>query len=232
MSASGVSKETVHFHLDNAPTHTSSSAVAKLHELMSATSCDTWTVFTSFIPLWLFLFWNLKHWLARKRFISNMEATAETNGYFAQLEKLHYTEGIEKLECCWSNTQFHKSLLIFLLMDHLLTGNIIFISHYLNNHFTNAWLDPISKTLINTTMLPWCVNFDSDRLKIFLNHELPVGWSFCFMIFYVLTVFVCFTYHCSFYLFYSCYQGYSHVTSVLQKLELTFFVKPTVFYKL
>lgn len=31
----------VYLYLDNAPTQTSSSAVVKLHQLMTATSCDT-----------------------------------------------------------------------------------------------------------------------------------------------------------------------------------------------
>jgi hypothetical protein len=52
-------------------------------------------------PSDFFLFPNLKKWLGGRRFTSNEEVIAETNGYFAELEE-SYCEGIKKLEHRWT----------------------------------------------------------------------------------------------------------------------------------
>ena len=49
-----------------------------------------------------YLFPNLKKWLAGQRFYSNEEVIADTNGYFADLDKPYYSEGINKLEHRWT----------------------------------------------------------------------------------------------------------------------------------
>jgi hypothetical protein len=53
-------------------------------------------------PSDFFLFPNLKKWLGGRRFTSNEEVIAETNGYFAELEESYYYEGIKKLEHRWT----------------------------------------------------------------------------------------------------------------------------------
>jgi histone-lysine N-methyltransferase SETMAR len=49
-----------------------------------------------------FLFPNLKLFLAGLRFSSNQEATAAVEGYFADLTKNHYKDGILELEHRWN----------------------------------------------------------------------------------------------------------------------------------
>ena len=48
------------------------------------------------------LFPKLKLFLAGQRFSSNQEAIAAVEGYFADLTKNHYTDGIMALEHCWN----------------------------------------------------------------------------------------------------------------------------------
>jgi len=45
---------------------------------------------------------KLKLFLAVQRFSSNQEATAAVEGYFADLTKNHYRDGIMALEHCWN----------------------------------------------------------------------------------------------------------------------------------
>ncbi|EFN76357.1 hypothetical protein EAI_02829, partial [Harpegnathos saltator] len=49
-----------------------------------------------------YLFPNLKKFLAGKRFTSNDEAIAATDGYFADLPESHFNNGIELLEKRWN----------------------------------------------------------------------------------------------------------------------------------
>jgi histone-lysine N-methyltransferase SETMAR len=48
------------------------------------------------------LFPKLKLFLAGQRFFSNQEAIAPVEGYFVDLTKNHYREGIMALEHCWN----------------------------------------------------------------------------------------------------------------------------------
>jgi hypothetical protein len=48
------------------------------------------------------LFPKLKLLLAGQRFSSNQEATTAVEGYYADLTKNHYRDGIMALEHCWN----------------------------------------------------------------------------------------------------------------------------------
>jgi histone-lysine N-methyltransferase SETMAR len=48
------------------------------------------------------LFLKLKFLLTSQRFSSNQEAIAAVEGYFADLMKNHYKDGIIALEHCWN----------------------------------------------------------------------------------------------------------------------------------
>jgi histone-lysine N-methyltransferase SETMAR len=50
----------------------------------------------------LYLFTKLKLFLTGQRFSSNQEAIAAVEGYFADLTKNHYRDGITALEHCWN----------------------------------------------------------------------------------------------------------------------------------
>ena len=52
----------------------------------------------SLAPSNYFPFSNLKKWLAERRFTSNDGVKAGTAVHFVDLDKSHYTDGIEKLE--------------------------------------------------------------------------------------------------------------------------------------
>jgi len=54
------------------------------------------------------LFPKLKIFLAGQRFSSNQEAIAAVEGYFADLTKNHYRDGIMALEHCWNKCISHK----------------------------------------------------------------------------------------------------------------------------
>jgi histone-lysine N-methyltransferase SETMAR len=53
-------------------------------------------------PSDFYLFLKLKLFLAGQRFSSNQEATAAVEGYFADLTKNHYRNGIMVLEHRWN----------------------------------------------------------------------------------------------------------------------------------
>jgi hypothetical protein len=53
-------------------------------------------------PSDFYLFPKLKLFLARQHFFSNQEAIAAVEGYFADLTKNHYRDGIMKMEHCWN----------------------------------------------------------------------------------------------------------------------------------
>ena len=54
------------------------------------------------VPSDFCLFPKLKLFLAGQRFSLNQEATAAVEGYFADLMKNHYRDGIMVLEHCWN----------------------------------------------------------------------------------------------------------------------------------
>jgi len=58
--------------------------------------------FPDFAPSDFSLFPKLKLFLAGQRFSSNQEATAAVEGYFADLTKNHYRDGIMALEHRWN----------------------------------------------------------------------------------------------------------------------------------
>jgi hypothetical protein len=88
-------------HYDNAPAHTSRIVTAKLEELRFEVVPHA-LYSPDLAPSDFFLFPNLKKWLGGRRFTSNEEVIAETNGYFAELEESYYYEGIKKLEHRWT----------------------------------------------------------------------------------------------------------------------------------
>lgn len=95
-----LAKKKIIFHQDNARVHTCAVAMAKIHELRYELVPHP-PYSPDLAPCDYFLFPNLKKWLGGKRFRSNEEIIEETNAYFEGLEKLYYTEGIEKLEKRW-----------------------------------------------------------------------------------------------------------------------------------
>lgn len=95
-----LARKKILFHQDNARVHTCAVAMAKIHELHYELVPHP-PYSPDLAPCDYFLFPNLKKWLGGKRFRSNEEIIEETNAYFEGLEKLYYTEGIEKLEKRW-----------------------------------------------------------------------------------------------------------------------------------
>ena len=94
------SRKSSDFH-DNAPAHTSAVVVAKLMELgFQLVSHPPYS--PDLAPSDYYLFPNMKKWLAGKRFYGNEDVIAETNGYFSDLDKSYYSEGINKLEQRWT----------------------------------------------------------------------------------------------------------------------------------
>ena len=86
---------------NNAPAHTSAVVVAKLMELgFQLVSHPPYS--PDLAPSDYYLFPNMKKWLAGKRFYGNEDVIAETNGYFSDLDKSYYSEGINKLEQRWT----------------------------------------------------------------------------------------------------------------------------------
>ena len=77
------------FHYYNAPSHTSSIAQAKKHELGFE------------LPPHPPYSQDKKRWLYGRRFESNEEVELETEGYVGGLVKSYYLEGIEKLKDRW-----------------------------------------------------------------------------------------------------------------------------------
>jgi len=97
----GLQKKKNIFYQDNAPAHKSVLAMGKLrdlhYELLEHPSCSP-----DLAPSDFFLFPKLKLFLAGQRFSSNQEAIAAVEGYFADLTKNHYRDGIMGLEHRWN----------------------------------------------------------------------------------------------------------------------------------
>jgi histone-lysine N-methyltransferase SETMAR len=94
-------KKRIIFHQDNAPTHKSVLAMGKLrdlhYELLEHPPHSP-----DLAPSDFCLFPKLKLFLAGQRFSSNQEAIAAVEGYFADLTKNHYRDGIMALEHRWN----------------------------------------------------------------------------------------------------------------------------------
>lgn len=93
-------KKKILFHRDNAPSHRSAVAMAKIHELRyemlphPAYSPDL-------APCDFHLFPDLKKWLGGKRFNDNSEVIDAVNGYFEGLDADYFKNGILALEHRW-----------------------------------------------------------------------------------------------------------------------------------
>jgi hypothetical protein len=93
----GLQKKKIIFYQDNAPAHKSVLAVGKLrdlhYELLGHLLFSPDLAHSDF-----YLFPKLKLFITGQRFSSNPEAIAVIEGYFADLTKNHYRDGIMALE--------------------------------------------------------------------------------------------------------------------------------------
>ena len=94
-------KKKIHFHYDNALSHTSNIAQTKKHEL-GFESLPHPPYSPDLTPSDYYLFPNLKRRQFGRRFESNEEVEWETEGYFGGFGKSYYLEGIEKLKDRWT----------------------------------------------------------------------------------------------------------------------------------
>ena len=93
-------KKKILFHQDNAPSHTSVVAMAKIHELRFEL-LDHPPYSPDLAPSDFFLFPKLKTALERQRFSSNEEAMTFVNNYFAQKNAKYYLDGLQRWEHRW-----------------------------------------------------------------------------------------------------------------------------------
>jgi len=97
----GLQKEKNIFHQDNAPAHKSVLAMGKLrdlhYELLEHPPSSP-----DLAPSDFYLFPKLRFFLTAQRFSSNQEVIAAVEGYFADLKKNHYRDGIMALEHRWN----------------------------------------------------------------------------------------------------------------------------------
>jgi len=98
---SGLQKRKIIFHQDSAPAHKSVLAMGKLRDLRYEL-LEHPPHFPDLAPSDFFLFPELRLFLAGQRFSLNQEAIAAVEGYFADLMKNHYRDGIMALELCWN----------------------------------------------------------------------------------------------------------------------------------
>jgi histone-lysine N-methyltransferase SETMAR len=89
------------FHQDNAPAHKSVLAMGKLRDLHYEL-LEHPPYSPDLTPSDLSHFQKLKLFLAVQDFSSNQEAIAAEKGYFADLTKNHYRDGIMALEHRWN----------------------------------------------------------------------------------------------------------------------------------
>jgi histone-lysine N-methyltransferase SETMAR len=89
-------KKKITFHQDSAPTHKSALATGKLrdlhYELLEHPPSSPCLALSDFC-----LFPKLKLFLAGQHFSSNQKSIAAVEGYFADLTKNHYRDGIMAL---------------------------------------------------------------------------------------------------------------------------------------
>jgi len=93
-------KKTI-FYQDNAPVHKSVLSMEKLRDLHYEL-LEHPPYSPDLAPSDFSLFPKLKLFLAGQRFSSSQEATAAVEGYFADLTKNHYRDGIMSLEHRWN----------------------------------------------------------------------------------------------------------------------------------
>jgi histone-lysine N-methyltransferase SETMAR len=94
-------KKKIVFYQDNAPAHKSVLAMGKLRDLHNEL-LEHPPHSPVLAPSDFCLFPKLKLLLAGQRFSSNQEVIAAVEGYFADLTKNHYRDGIMALEHCWN----------------------------------------------------------------------------------------------------------------------------------
>jgi len=97
----GLQKKKIIFHQDNARTHKSVLAMVKLRDLHYEL-LEHPPYFPDLAPSDFSLFPKLKPFFAGQRFSSNQEVIAAVEGYFPDLMKNHYRDGIIVLEHCWN----------------------------------------------------------------------------------------------------------------------------------
>ena len=93
-------KEKIIFHQDNAPAHKRVLAMGKLRDLHYEL-LEHPPYSPDLAPPDFYLFPKLKLFLAGQRSSSNQEAIAAVEGYFADLTKNHYRDGIKALDHRW-----------------------------------------------------------------------------------------------------------------------------------
>jgi histone-lysine N-methyltransferase SETMAR len=97
----GLQKKKIIFHQDNAPAHKSVLAMGKLRDLHYEL-LEHPLFFPDLASSDFCLFPKLKLFPAGQRFSPNQEANAAVEGYFADITKNHYRDGIMALEHCWN----------------------------------------------------------------------------------------------------------------------------------
>ena len=93
-------KKKILFYQDNAPSHTSAVAMAKIHELRFEL-LDHPPYSLDLAPSDFFLFLKLKVALGGQRFSSNEEAITFVNNYFAEKDAEYYLDGLKRWEHRW-----------------------------------------------------------------------------------------------------------------------------------
>jgi histone-lysine N-methyltransferase SETMAR len=94
-------KKNITFHQDNAPAHKSVLAMGKLRDLHYEL-LEHPPYSPDLAPSDFYLFPKLKLFLAGLRFSLNQETIAAVEGYFADLTKNHYRDGILALKHRWN----------------------------------------------------------------------------------------------------------------------------------
>lgn len=93
-------KKKVLFHQDNAPSHKSKIAMAKIQELRFEL-IEHPPYSPDLAPSDFFLFPRLKTWLGGQRFLSNEEVITAVDAYFAEQDVNYYLEGLKSWEHRW-----------------------------------------------------------------------------------------------------------------------------------
>jgi histone-lysine N-methyltransferase SETMAR len=97
----GLQKKKIIFHQNNTPAHKSVLAMEKLRDLHYKLLEHPFYS-PDMAPSDFYLFPKLKLFLAGQRFSSNQEAIEAVEGYFADLMKNHYRDGIMTLKHRWN----------------------------------------------------------------------------------------------------------------------------------
>jgi histone-lysine N-methyltransferase SETMAR len=97
----GLKKKKIIFHQNNAPAHKSVLAMGKLRDLHNEL-LEHPHYSQDLAPSDFYFFPKLKLFLAGQGFFSNQEASAAVEGYFVDLTKNHYRDGIMALQYRWN----------------------------------------------------------------------------------------------------------------------------------